>query len=97
MSNNRIVLLEDEEIYAAELRKELLPLIAPLDIEWCSTETAFISRLPVWVTEPPLLYILDMMVPWAAPSPNATKPPDEVRSHPFNFCLFAFCLTPRAI
>lgn len=80
MSNNRIVLVEDESIYAEELQQKLLPLIAPLDIEWCSTEAVFISCLPEWANEPPLLFILDMLVPWARPNPNVPKPPDDVRS-----------------
>ncbi|HXR46035.1 MAG TPA: hypothetical protein VN784_01230 [Candidatus Limnocylindrales bacterium] len=81
MDTNRIVLLEDEEIYAKELQEQLLPLIAPLDIEWCSTEVVFMSNLATWADEPPLLFILDMMVRWADPGTAAPKQPEEVHSH----------------
>jgi hypothetical protein len=81
-----IVLVEDDYLQAEWVESWLGEAIQDLRIERISTESKFYS----WLDEVadvqgsyPDVFIIDVMLRWATPSPTMKEPPDEVLANGF--------------
>ena len=68
---SKIVLLEDNPDWQ-DFAKEAATKAAGGDLifETFETEYEFQQKLTAFASSPPNLFIIDVMVPWAEPSPN---------------------------
>src|SRR5262249_54361166 len=79
----RIVLVEDNpdwlELATSELQKEW----PACEVDSVTTESQFMERFKSWERDPPDVFIMDIMIPWADPARDMPKPPNEVQEHGF--------------
>jgi len=78
-----IVLVEDDHLQAEWLESSLAAAFHNLKVERISTESEFYSRLDRIAEAQPDLFIIDVMLRWADPSPTMEGPPDNVMEEGF--------------
>src|SRR5215213_772368 len=74
----KVVIVEDDYQQAELITSWLLERWPQLDIQRIGTEAAFRSLLSDPSFQPPNIFIIDIMLRWADPSPDIEVPPDEV-------------------
>lgn len=81
----RILLVEDDPMDAMQIREELEPRGARVDV--ITTEQEFAESLPGIGKNPPDLIIIDVMLRWTKPRPGLTEDsiPKDVRDQGFYF------------
>lgn len=84
----RILLLEDDPDQALDIQAEIAHRFPGAEIEHLYTESDFMARLDDVVHHPPDGIIMDVMLPWAKPSPNMPPCPESVRSEGQKFAGF---------
>ncbi|HEU0087733.1 MAG TPA: hypothetical protein VFQ77_08795 [Pseudonocardiaceae bacterium] len=73
-----IVIVEDDHLQEGPLKEYLSDAIADADIETLCTEQEFRQRLPALRERVPDLVVLDVMLRWTFPTPDALPPPQDV-------------------
>lgn len=76
MTNPRIVLLEDDH-WQEETIVDTINGVSDLPVEVIRTEHAFMRQLPYFQADPPSAFVLDMLVRYADPEPDAPEPPAD--------------------
>src|SRR5438445_204173 len=76
----RIVTLEDDESFW-ELMEEAVKAEYGRETktEWLRSESEFVVKLDEYITNPPDVFLLDVMVKWADAAEPMPEPPDDVR------------------
>jgi hypothetical protein len=73
----RVVLLEDSDVDASDTQESLEEHFPGIIVERISTESDFLHALPDLESDPPKLFILDMLVRWAkTPQTDPLRPPE---------------------
>ncbi len=83
--NHLIFLVEDDPQQAWSIAKAIRQHDHAADIEVIETESEFyerLNRIPLAGPRPDIV-ICDVMLPWTFPSPDASKPPPEVKAGTF--------------
>jgi CheY-like chemotaxis protein len=75
-----IVIVEDDHLQEAPLQDYLSGTITDAQIETISTELEFRTRLHVLRKHIPDLVVMDVMLRWTFPAPDAVAPPEDVAS-----------------
>jgi CheY-like chemotaxis protein len=75
-----IVIVEDDHLQEAPLQDYLTSTIADAQIAAISTELEFRTRLPKLREHVPDLVVMDVMLRWTFPTPDAVAPPEDVAS-----------------
>lgn len=75
-----IVIVEDDHLQEGPLEEYLTGAISGADIETIGTELEFRNRLPVLRERVPDLVIMDVMLRWTFPAPDAVAPPEDVNT-----------------
>lgn len=75
-----IVIVEDDHLQEAPLQDYLTGTITDAQIETISTELEFRTRLHVLRKHIPDLVVMDVMLRWTFPAPDAVAPPEDVAS-----------------
>jgi CheY-like chemotaxis protein len=73
-----IVVVEDDYLqrdWISSLLQREFPRMNP---ELVRSESEFRQRLDHWRTDPPAVFVIDVMLCWAQPSRNIPDPPEEV-------------------
>lgn len=73
-----IVIVEDDHLQEGPLEEYLTGAIKDAYIETICTELEFRERLPALRERVPDLVIMDVMLRWTFPAPDAVAPPEEV-------------------
>jgi CheY-like chemotaxis protein len=73
-----LVVVEDDHLQEGPLEEQLREAFPDATIETIATERAFRERLADLVARPPDLVIMDVMLRWDFPTPNAPSPPEDV-------------------
>jgi CheY-like chemotaxis protein len=73
-----ILVVEDDHLQEGPLAESLTSVVAGADVETMSTEQAFRQSIPRLRQQPPDLVVMDVMLRWSFPSPDAAPPPDDV-------------------
>ncbi|MGA2148673.1 MAG: hypothetical protein ABSH49_27330 [Bryobacteraceae bacterium] len=76
MTNPRILIIEDDQIQAEDLKHSLERLGSPVEV--ISTEAQFRKRLKEADVERYSLAVVDMMLRWTDPAPDMELPPSDV-------------------
>lgn len=85
MSNKgvRIVVVEDDPLYADSLEQLLARAFPGAAIERVRTEHEFTTRIDDYRAAPPSVFVIDVMLRWTDPAPEMPEPPDEVKRQGF--------------
>jgi CheY-like chemotaxis protein len=75
-----IVVLEDDHLQEDLLKDQLQRAFPAARIDTLVTEQEFRERLADYRRDQPDVFVMDVMLRWAFPSPHATAPPAEVDS-----------------
>lgn len=75
-----IVVVEDDHLQEGPLQEHLANTITGADIETVCTELEFRQRLPALRERVPDLVVMDVMLRWSFPAPDAVPPPEDVAS-----------------
>lgn len=73
-----IVIVEDDHLQEGPLQEYLSGAIGDADIETIATERDFRTRLPALREHVPHVVIMDVMLRWTFPAPDAVPPPADV-------------------
>lgn len=73
-----IIIVEDDHLQEGPLQEHLSSAISDADIEAICTELDFRLRLPALRRRPPDLVLMDVMLRWTFPAPDALPPPADV-------------------
>lgn len=73
-----IVVVEDDHLQEEPLREQLSESFVGGTVEIILTEQEFRARLESFRVEPPDIVVLDVMLRWTFPSPDASPPPFDV-------------------
>ena len=73
-----IVAVEDDYLQAEWLKETLELVLQGCAVEIVPTESRFRDRFGQWETNPPDLFIIDVMLAWDHPRKNSPEPPPEV-------------------
>lgn len=73
-----IVIVEDDFLQEGPLQDHLQKSFPHARIETLCSESEFRQRLPAFRDDRPDVIIMDVMLRWASPSPNAPSPPQDV-------------------
>jgi TIR domain len=79
----KVVIVEDDYLQAEHIRSWLLEVWPHIEIEAIQTEAEFRSKLPDLSAQPPNIVIMDYLLRWSDPRPDAHLPPDEVKAAGF--------------
>lgn len=74
----RFVIVEDDHLQKGPLEANLQAAFDGAQITTFSSEHQFSEHIPTLQSSPPDLILMDVMLRWALPSPNAPAPPTEV-------------------
>lgn len=75
-----IVIVEDDHLQEAPLKDYLRVTITDAQIEPICTELGFRTRLPALREHVPDIVVMDVMLRWTFPAPDAVVPPEDVAS-----------------
>jgi CheY-like chemotaxis protein len=75
----RVLLIEDDYLYANWLEKEIRISLG-VDVEEVTTEHGFHLKLGEIVENPPDVIVMDIMLRWADPAPDMPIPPVDLGS-----------------
>ncbi|MGH3898145.1 MAG: hypothetical protein ACRDTA_07795 [Pseudonocardiaceae bacterium] len=75
-----IVIVEDDHLQEAPLQDYLTGTITDAQIEAICTELEFRTLLPALRKRVPDLVVMDVMLRWTFPAPDAVAPPEDVAS-----------------
>src|SRR5437764_1140450 len=78
-----IVLVEDDHLQAEWVESRLKATIPDVKVKKISTESEFYSQLDEIADARPDVFIIDVMLRWADPSPTMQDPPNEVLENGF--------------
>lgn len=87
----KVVLVEDDPLQAELFGDVLTRGLLGVRVERIPTESAFRESLGQLATEPPNLFVMDMLIRWADPAPQMPIPPEDVKREGF-FSAGARCL-----
>lgn len=73
-----IVIVEDDHLQEGPLQEYLSDAISDAEIETISTELEFRTRLPALRERVPDLVVMDVMLRWTFPAPDAVAPPEDI-------------------
>lgn len=73
-----IVIVEDDHLQEGPLQEHLGGTVSDADIETICTERDFRTRLPALRERVPDIVIMDVMMRWTFPAPDAVPPPADV-------------------
>lgn len=73
-----IIIVEDDHLQEGPLQEYLTSTVTDADIETVSTELDFRTRLPALRQRRPDVVIMDVMLRWTFPTPNACPPPADI-------------------
>jgi DNA-binding NarL/FixJ family response regulator len=73
-----IVIVEDDFLQEGPLEQHLYSAFPAATIETLCTESECREKLSAYRQHPPDVVIMDVMLRWASPSPNAPAPPPDV-------------------
>jgi predicted nucleotide-binding protein len=77
-----VVLVEDLPVIVEDVTAELRDAFSEIRIDVISCEFDFREALPSFAADPPTVFIVDVMLPWATPrKPMPTRPPDAETSY----------------
>jgi CheY-like chemotaxis protein len=76
--NRFIVIVEDDHLQEGPLAEQIRDAFPQAKIDTVGTEQEFRTRLATYRRNRPDVFIMDVMLRWAYPSPTATAPPPEV-------------------
>lgn len=74
----RIVLVEDDALQAREIRDFLAKNLPETSVDWLPSESAFYDALRQYESQPPDLFILDVILRWATVEEVMPPVPEEV-------------------
>jgi CheY-like chemotaxis protein len=74
----RFVIVEDDHLQKGPLEDRLKLTFAGAEVTTLSSEYQFREHLTTMRESPPDLVLLDVMLRWTLPAPNAPAPPPEV-------------------
>lgn len=81
----KLLLVEDDYLQMEWASDRLRDAFGAIEIETIRTESAFRSRVASLAADPVDLVVMDIMLPWAEPSPDMPSlPPDVVQDGFFN-------------
>jgi len=73
-----IVIVEDDHLQEGPLEEQIREAFPAARIDTVGTEQEFRARLDDYRRRRPDVFVMDVMLRWAYPSPSATRPPPEV-------------------
>jgi CheY-like chemotaxis protein len=73
-----IVIVEDDHLQEGPLQEYLGSAVPDADIETIGTELEFRRRLPALRERVPHVVVMDVMLRWTFPAPDAVPPPEDV-------------------
>jgi CheY-like chemotaxis protein len=73
-----IVIVEDDHLQEGPLEEQIRDAFPQARIDTVATEEEFRTRLVDYRRERPSVFVMDVMLRWAYPSPTATRPPPDV-------------------
>ena len=73
-----IVIVEDDHLQEGPLEEYLASAVPGADIEALCTEREFRTRLPALRERIPDVVVMDVMLRWTFPAPDAVAPPGDV-------------------
>lgn len=73
-----IVILEDDHLQEGPLEEQIRQAFPAARIDTIDTEQEFRGRLDGYRRDRPDVFVMDVMLRWAYPSPDAEQPPPEV-------------------
>lgn len=73
-----LIIVEDDHLQEGPLQEHLSSTIGNADIDTICTELDFRTRLPALRRRRPDVVIMDVMLRWTFPAPNALPPPADV-------------------
>jgi CheY-like chemotaxis protein len=79
----RVVIVEDDYQQAELVTSWLRKAWPRIEVERIETELEFRKRLPALSARPPNVFIIDVMLRWADPSPDMEEPPSEILNEGF--------------
>src|SRR5690348_2830914 len=74
----RFVVVEDDHLQKGPLEDRLRMTFPGADVSVLSSEHQFRDFLPALRSSPPDLVLMDVMLRWSLPAPNAPEPPPDV-------------------
>ena len=74
----KVLIIEDDYLDADFVYRNLKHAFRAVELDHIRTESEFLSRLDEIVEDPPDIFIIDVMLPWASPSEHIIEPPREV-------------------
>jgi len=74
----RFVIVEDDHLQKGPLEDRLTTTFPGAEVTVLSSEHQFREHLATLRSSPPDLVLMDVMLRWSLPSPNAPAPPPEV-------------------
>lgn len=74
----RIAIVEDDHLQEGPLAEHLELGLPDVEVESLATELDVRRALDGWRTDPPDAVVLDVMLRWADPAPDAPEPPPDV-------------------
>jgi CheY-like chemotaxis protein len=75
----RVLVVEDDHVQAEQARAALESAFPAIEVQRLATESQFYERLDAIRQSPPDLFLLDVMLRWADPSPEMPPAPADVR------------------
>lgn len=74
-----IVLIEDDEIQAASIVRQIKKAFPEQSVRLLTTEHAFREAFDDLAADPPSIFVIDVMLRWTTPAPKMPDRPEEVR------------------
>ena len=74
----RILIVEDDHLQEGPFEEQLQDAFPDAQIETVPTEREFRQRLAGYRAQPPDVVIMDVMLRWDFPTPDAAPPPADV-------------------
>src|SRR4051812_20246259 len=78
-----IVLVEDDHVQVDDIKGQIREHCRDCEVQVIRSESDFRSRLSELAAKPPAAFIIDVMLRWADPAPDAPLPPEDVKEHGF--------------
>lgn len=79
----RVVVVEDDSLQAESIAEALQRSFRDLRTELISTECEFRARVDALRSDPPDVFLMDVMLRWTDPTPDRLPPPTDVEQEGF--------------